>query len=94
MMDSIQEGSVIGIFLSSLPQGADKLAVSMILAVGGLLIMQGKMTIGDFIAFQSLMAGFSGPRTGNDDAGRRCPDAGGRYEQAGRRDEIQEGYCF
>lgn len=61
MMASIQDGSVIGIFLSSLPQGADKLAVSMILAVGGLLIMQGKMTIGDFIAFQSLMAGFSAP---------------------------------
>jgi NHLM bacteriocin system ABC transporter peptidase/ATP-binding protein len=47
--------------LSAVPGTLSSLTGAIILGVGGLLIIQGELTIGGLIAFQSLMGHFSGP---------------------------------
>lgn len=44
-----------------LPSLLSALALAAVLAAGGLRVMQGHMSIGDLIAFQTLLAGFLGP---------------------------------
>jgi NHLM bacteriocin system ABC transporter peptidase/ATP-binding protein len=51
-------------FLQLLPSALDGLTKAAILGMGGLRVMHGGMTVGDVVAFQSLMTSFSEPVTG------------------------------
>lgn len=53
--------SKLGVFWGSVPQLVMDLANAALLALGALLIMQGQMTSGLFLAFQSLMQSFVKP---------------------------------
>jgi len=48
-------------FLSSVPGFLNQLTSALILGTGGLLIINGELTIGGLVAFQSLMGHFTGP---------------------------------
>jgi NHLM bacteriocin system ABC transporter peptidase/ATP-binding protein len=50
--------------LQTLPTALTGLTNAAILGLGGLRVMHGAMTIGDVVAFQSLMSSFSEPMTG------------------------------
>lgn len=51
------------IFLDSLPALVSGLMTAVILGVGGLRVIEGSLTLGSLVAFQSLMASFSEPVT-------------------------------
>ncbi len=48
-------------FLATLPVGLSMLSAAIVLGAGGLRVMEGVMTIGMLVAFQSLLASFSRP---------------------------------
>ena len=60
-LQSVQDLGIVKIYLNVVPVWLKTLSTTVILTVGGLLIMQGKMSIGNFMAFQALMAGFTTP---------------------------------
>lgn len=61
VVNTHQRLSVYNEYLGSVPAILSAINTSVILVVGGLRIMAGDMTIGMLVAFQSLMASFTGP---------------------------------
>jgi NHLM bacteriocin system ABC transporter peptidase/ATP-binding protein len=59
-----QSLSVTSSWLQVLPATLSGLTSAAILGLGGLRVMHGVMTVGDIVAFQSLMSSFSEPVTG------------------------------
>jgi NHLM bacteriocin system ABC transporter peptidase/ATP-binding protein len=59
-----QKLALYGRYLDSVPNVLSAINTAMIIAVGGLRVMDGRMTIGQLVAFQSLMASFTGPFNG------------------------------
>ena len=51
------------VFLEMLPTLLSGLTVAAILGIGGLRVIEGSLTLGGLVAFQSLMASFSAPVT-------------------------------
>jgi NHLM bacteriocin system ABC transporter peptidase/ATP-binding protein len=62
-LNAEQELGASSIFLDTLPTLFSGLSVAAILGVGGLRVIDGSLTLGSLVAFQSLMASFSGPVT-------------------------------
>ena len=62
-MNTEQELGASSIFLDMLPTLFTGLTVAAILGIGGLRVIEGSLTLGGLVAFQSLMASFSGPVT-------------------------------
>ena len=58
---SYQKFAEINQWVSAIPQFITTIVNSIILLIAGLRIMEGSFTVGSFVAFQSLMASFSGP---------------------------------
>ncbi len=63
-LNSEQELGVSSQFLTVFPTFLTGINNTIILALGGFLILEGQMTIGMLVAFQSLMASFMTPVTG------------------------------
>lgn len=63
-LNSEQELGVSSQFLTAFPAFLTGINNTIILVLGGFLILEGKMTIGMLVAFQSLMASFMTPVTG------------------------------
>ncbi|WP_028307979.1 NHLP family bacteriocin export ABC transporter peptidase/permease/ATPase subunit [Desulfitibacter alkalitolerans] len=63
-LNSEQELGVSSQFLTVFPAFLTGINNTIILALGGYLILEGQMTIGMLVAFQSLMASFMAPVTG------------------------------
>lgn len=59
-----QSLSVTSYLLNALPTLLSGLTTAVILGLGGLRVMEGTLTVGDIVAFQSLMASFNEPITG------------------------------
>jgi len=62
-LNSEQGLGVSGIVLEMMPTLISGLTVAAILGIGGLRVIEGSLTLGSLVAFQSLMASFSGPVT-------------------------------
>ncbi len=62
-LNAEQQLGVSAIFLDMLPTLFSGLTVAAILGIGGLRVIEGSLTLGSLVAFQSLMASFSGPVT-------------------------------
>ncbi len=62
-LNAEQELGVSSIFLDMLPTLFTGLTVAAILGIGGLRVIEGSLTLGSLVAFQSLMASFSAPVT-------------------------------
>jgi NHLM bacteriocin system ABC transporter peptidase/ATP-binding protein len=60
-LNAEQELGVSSIFLDTLPTLFSGLTFAAILGIGGLRVIEGSLTLGSLVAFQSLMASFSGP---------------------------------
>lgn len=63
-LNSEQELGVSSQFLTAFPTFLTGINNAIVLALGGFLIMEGQMTIGMLVAFQSLMVSFMSPVTG------------------------------
>lgn len=63
-LNSEQELGVSSQFLTVFPTFLTGINNTIVLALGGFFILEGKMTIGMLVAFQSLMASFMSPVTG------------------------------
>jgi ATP-binding cassette subfamily C protein len=61
IIDSEQQIARASMYLSILPVLVGGISNALILIFGGLRIMDGAMSIGSFVAFQTLMASFSAP---------------------------------
>lgn len=62
-LNSEQNIGVSSQFLTAFPSFLTGINNAIVLALGGFLILEGQMTIGMLVAFQSLMASFMGPVT-------------------------------
>jgi NHLM bacteriocin system ABC transporter peptidase/ATP-binding protein len=62
-LNAEQELGASAVFLDMLPTLLSGLTVAAILGVGGLRVIEGSLTLGGLIAFQSLLASFSEPVT-------------------------------
>jgi NHLM bacteriocin system ABC transporter peptidase/ATP-binding protein len=62
-LNAEQELGVSAIFLDMLPTLISGLTVAAILGIGGMRVIEGSLTLGSLVAFQSLMASFSEPVT-------------------------------
>jgi NHLM bacteriocin system ABC transporter peptidase/ATP-binding protein len=62
-LNAEQELGVSAILLEMLPTLFSGLTTAAILGIGGLRVIEGSLTLGSLVAFQSLMASFSGPVT-------------------------------
>jgi NHLM bacteriocin system ABC transporter peptidase/ATP-binding protein len=62
-LNAEQELGVSAILLEMLPTLFSGLTIAAILGIGGLRVIEGSLTLGSLVAFQSLMASFSGPVT-------------------------------
>ena len=62
-LNAEQELGASSIFLDMLPTLFTGLTVAVVLGVGGLRVIEGSLTLGGLVAFQSLMASFSEPVT-------------------------------
>ncbi|WP_304541830.1 NHLP family bacteriocin export ABC transporter peptidase/permease/ATPase subunit [Desulforamulus aquiferis] len=60
-LNAMQEIGVSSQFLSAVPTLLTSLTNAVVLVIGGLFIMNGEMTIGMLVAFQSLMSSFMAP---------------------------------
>lgn len=63
-LNSEQELGVSSQFLTVFPTFLTGINNTIVLTLGGFLILEGQMTIGMLVAFQSLMSSFMGPVTG------------------------------
>lgn len=61
LMNSLQQASQASIALDLLPRLLTALNSTAILAIGGMRVMQGDMTMGTLVAFQALVASFVAP---------------------------------
>lgn len=61
MVNSEQKLASLSIWLNALPQFLHALAILLVLTIGSFYVMQGALTIGMLVAFQSLMESFSHP---------------------------------
>lgn len=61
VVNAQQQLGVLNEYLGAVPSILGALNTAVILGFGGLKIMDGEMTIGMLVAFQSLMASFTGP---------------------------------
>ncbi len=61
LLNSQQEMGTVGVLLIAVPPLLTALNTVVLLSLGGLRVMDGHLTIGTLIAFQSLMASFMGP---------------------------------
>lgn len=61
LTNSLQQFAVSNMLLSTLPSLLTSMTTVAILMIGGLRVMDGQMTIGMLVAFQSLAASYSGP---------------------------------
>ncbi len=61
MINAEQKLASLSIWLNAIPQFLHALAVVLVLTIGSLYVMQGLLTIGMLVAFQSLMESFSHP---------------------------------
>jgi len=62
-LNAEQQLGLSAILLDMLPTLFAGLTVAAILGIGGLRVIEGSLTLGSLVAFQSLMASFSGPVT-------------------------------
>jgi NHLM bacteriocin system ABC transporter peptidase/ATP-binding protein len=62
-LNAEQQLGASAIVLDMLPTLFSGLTVAAILGIGGLRVIEGSLTLGSLVAFQSLMASFSGPVT-------------------------------
>jgi NHLM bacteriocin system ABC transporter peptidase/ATP-binding protein len=62
-LNAEQQLGISAIGLEMLPTLFSGLTVAAILGIGGLRVIEGSLTLGSLVAFQSLMASFSGPVT-------------------------------
>jgi NHLM bacteriocin system ABC transporter peptidase/ATP-binding protein len=62
-LNAEQQLGVSAIFLDMLPTLISGLTVAAILGIGGMRVIEGSLTLGSLVAFQSLMASFSEPVT-------------------------------
>jgi NHLM bacteriocin system ABC transporter peptidase/ATP-binding protein len=62
-LNAEQQLGASAIVLDMLPTLLSGLTVAAILGIGGLRVIEGSLTLGGLVAFQSLMASFSGPVT-------------------------------
>lgn len=62
-LNAEQELGLSAIFLDMLPTLISGLTVAAILGIGGVRVIEGSLTLGSLVAFQSLMASFSEPVT-------------------------------
>jgi NHLM bacteriocin system ABC transporter peptidase/ATP-binding protein len=62
-LNAEQQLGISAIVLDMLPTLVSGLTVAAILGIGGLRVIEGSLTLGSLVAFQSLMASFSGPVT-------------------------------
>jgi NHLM bacteriocin system ABC transporter peptidase/ATP-binding protein len=62
-LNAEQQLGMSAIVLDMLPTLFSGLTVAAILGIGGLRVIEGSITLGSLVAFQSLMASFSGPVT-------------------------------
>jgi NHLM bacteriocin system ABC transporter peptidase/ATP-binding protein len=62
-LNAEQELGASSVFLDMLPTLLSGLTVAAILGIGGLRVIEGSLTLGGLVAFQSLMASFSEPIT-------------------------------
>lgn len=60
-MKMLQEREYVGMFLSCIPAILSAINVALVMLFGGLEIINGIMTVGVFVAFQSLMNNFQQP---------------------------------
>ncbi|MSQ66566.1 MAG: NHLP family bacteriocin export ABC transporter peptidase/permease/ATPase subunit [Gammaproteobacteria bacterium] len=58
---SEQEVARVGLFLGSLPGLLSALNLLLVLGLGGLRVIDGQLSLGQLVAFQSLVASFMGP---------------------------------
>lgn len=63
MLNAEQELGASANFLDMLPTLLSGLTVAAVLGIGGLRVIEGSLTLGGLVAFQSLMASFSEPIT-------------------------------
>lgn len=62
-LNAEQQLGMSSVVLDMLPTLFSGLTVAAILGIGGLRVIEGSLTLGSLVAFQSLMASFSGPVT-------------------------------
>src|SRR5271168_4717798 len=62
-LNAEQQLGISSVVLDMLPMLVSGLTVAAILGIGGLRVIEGSLTLGSLVAFQSLMASFSGPVT-------------------------------
>jgi NHLM bacteriocin system ABC transporter peptidase/ATP-binding protein len=72
-----QKMALYGRYLDSVSNVLSAINTATIIAVGGLRVMDGYLSIGELVAFQSLMASFSGPFNGLVNMGATLQDVQG-----------------
>lgn len=60
-VNATQSLGKVSTLLSAVPVGVNHLLTGLVLGVGGWLIIEGQLTVGGLVAFQSLMGLFTGP---------------------------------
>ncbi len=61
MINSEQKLAALSIWLNAIPQFLHAIAIILVLTIGSMYVMEGAITIGMLVAFQSLMESFSAP---------------------------------
>lgn len=84
-LNSEQKLGVSSQFLTVFPTFLTGINNTIVLALGGFLIIEGKMTIGMLVAFQSLMTSFMAPVTGIVGLGAQLQEMEG---EMGRLDDV------
>ena len=72
-----QRLALYGRYLDSVPQVLSAINTAAIIAFGGLRVMNGLLSIGELVAFQSLMGSFTGPFNGLVNLGATLQDVEG-----------------
>jgi NHLM bacteriocin system ABC transporter peptidase/ATP-binding protein len=72
-----QKLALYGRYLDSISNGLTAINTATIIAFGGLQVMNGRLSIGELVAFQSLMGSFTGPFNGLVNLGSTLQDVEG-----------------